>query len=386
MSTLRTRAAVLIADDRARPYAESRPIEVMDLELHGPGPGELLVRVDAAGVCHSDLSVVDGNRPRPTPMVLGHEAAGEVLELGTGVTDVATGDRVVLVFVPRCGSCAACAGGTPALCPRAAAANTAGELLRGGRRFGQRTEGGLRGQPIHHHLGVSAFAEYAVVDRGSVVVVPDDLPPTTAALFGCALLTGAGAVLNTAAVRPGESVAVLGLGGVGLAAVLGAVVAGAHPIVAVDPVAHKRELALDLGATHAVDPTTEGGTVGQVRELVSGGVHYAFEAVGSAAVLGDAWSATARGGTTVAIGLPHPSQELHISAAQLVAEARTLVGSYLGGAVPERDLPRLVELWRAGRLPVERLHSSSLPLDDVNAAMDALADGGTVRQVLLPHG
>lgn len=383
---MRTRAAVLVADDRSRPYADSCPVEVMELELDGPGPGELLIRVDAAGVCHSDLSVVDGNRPRPTPMVLGHEAAGEVLEVGAGVTDVATGERVVLVFVPRCGTCAACASGTPALCPRAATANTAGELLRGGRRFVALRSGPLQGRPIHHHLGVSAFAEYAVVDRGSVVVVPDDLPPATAALFGCALLTGAGAVLSTAAVRPGESVAVLGLGGVGLAAVLGAVVAGAHPIVAVDPVARKRELALELGATHAVDPTADGGTVAHVRELVTGGVHYAFEAVGSAAVLTDAWSVTARGGTTVAIGLPHPSQELRISAAQLVAEARTLVGSYLGGAVPERDLPRLIELWRAGRLPVEKLHSTSLPLDDVNAAMDALADGGTVRQVLLPQG
>jgi alcohol dehydrogenase len=378
---VRTRAAVLLADDRPRPYAESRPLEVLDLELAPPGPGELLVRIDAAGVCHSDLSVVDGNRPRPTPMVLGHEAAGEVVERGPGVADVAVGDRVVLVFVPRCGTCAACASGTPALCSRAAAANTAGELLRGGRRFGE-----LDGRPIHHHLGVSAFAEHAVVDRGSVVVVGGDVPPATAALFGCALLTGAGAVLNTAVVRPGGSVAVLGLGGVGLAAVLGAAVAGAFPIVAVDPVAAKRDLALELGATHAVDPSDPAGTTAQVRDLVPGGVQHAFEAAGAAAVLTDAWSVTTRGGTTVAIGLPHPSQELRVPAAQLVGEARTLVGSYLGGAVPERDLPRLVDLWRAGRLPVERLHSSSAPLDDVNAAMDALAEGHTVRQVLLPHG
>jgi alcohol dehydrogenase len=378
---VRTRAAVLLADDRPRPFAESRPLEVLDLDLAPPGPGELLIRVDAAGVCHSDLSVVDGNRPRPTPMVLGHEAAGEVLEVGAGVTDVAVGDHVVLVFVPRCGTCAACAAGTPALCPRAAAANTAGELLRGGRRLGD-----LDGRPINHHLGVSAFAEHAVVDRGSVVVVPDDIPAATAALFGCALLTGVGAVLSTASVRPGESVAVLGLGGVGLAAVMGAAVAGANPIVAVDPVASKRELALELGATHVVDPATDGGSAPGIRAFVAGGVAHAFEAVGSAAVLADAWAATARGGTTVAIGLPHPSQELRISAAQLVGDARTLVGSYLGGAVPERDLPRMIELWRAGRLPVERLHSTSLPLDDVNLAMDELADGRTVRQVLLPHG
>jgi alcohol dehydrogenase len=377
---VRIRAAVLLADDRPRPYAESRPLEVLDLDLEPPGPGELLVRIDAAGVCHSDLSVVDGNRPRPTPMALGHEAAGEVVEVGDGVRDVAVGDRVVLVFVPRCGTCAACAGGTPALCAGAQAANAAGELLRGGRRLRD-----ADGRPVHHHLGVSAFADHAVVDRGSVVVVPDDLAPATAALFGCALLTGVGAVLSTAAVRPGTPVAVLGLGGVGLAAVLGAVVVGATPIVVVDPVEAKRELALEFGATHAVDPAGVGGTATRVRELTGGGAAAVFEAVGSAAVLADAWASTARGGTTVAIGLPHPSQELRVPVTQLVGEARTLVGSYLGGAVPERDLPRLVALWRAGRLPVERLHTATLPLDRVNEAMDALAEGRTVRQVLLPH-
>lgn len=375
---MRTRAAVLVATDRVRPYADTRPVEVVELELAPPGPGELLVRVEAAGVCHSDLSVVDGNRPRPTPMALGHEAAGEVVEVGVGVTDVAVGDHVVLVFVPRCGTCTECASGRPALCEPAAAANTAGELLRGGRRWGD-----LDGVPVNHHLGVSAFAEHVVVDRGSVAVVPDDVPFAIAALFGCALLTGAGAVLNSAAVRPGESVAVFGLGGVGLAAVLGAVVAGAHPIVAIDPVPGKQELALEFGATHAIGTEDVQQTV---RGLVPGGVRYAFEAVGSARVLADAWAVTRRGGTTVSVGLPHPSQQLTIPATQLVGEARTLMGSYLGGAVPQRDIPAMVALWKAGRLPVERMHSSSLELDDINRALDELADGRVVRQVLHPGG
>ncbi|GGI06935.1 alcohol dehydrogenase catalytic domain-containing protein [Egicoccus halophilus] len=375
---MRTRAAVLVATDREPPYARSRPLEIVELDLAPPGAGELLVRVEAAGLCHSDLSVVDGNRPRPTPMVLGHEAAGEVVEVGAGVTDVEVGDHVVLVFVPRCGTCAECAAGRPALCERAAAANTSGELLRGGRRWGT-----LGGQEVHHHLGVSAFAEHVVVDRGSVVVVPDEVPFATAALFGCALLTGAGAVLSSAQVRPGESVAVFGLGGVGLAAVLGAVVAGAHPIIAVDPLEAKRELALELGATSAIGVED---VVDTVRELVPGGVRHAFEAVGSARVLGDAWAVTRRGGTTVAIGLPHPSQELTIPAVQLVGEARTLTGSYLGGSVPQRDIPALIELWRGGRLPVERMHSSSLALEDLNAALDELAAGRTVRQVVHPGG
>jgi alcohol dehydrogenase len=375
---MRTRAAVLRELERPRPWARSRPLEVVEVELDPPGPGELLVRIDAAGVCHSDLSVVDGNRPRPVPMALGHEAAGEVLEVGAGVRDVRAGDRVVLVFVPRCGSCLACASGQPALCEAAAAANTAGELLRGGRRLREPD-----GTVLQHHLGVSAFAGHAVVDRGSAVVVGDDVPPETAALFGCALLTGAGAVLNTAGTRPGESVAVLGLGGVGLSAVLGAQLAGAHPIVAVDPVAAKRQLALELGATHALEPA---GAVERIRELVPGGVRHAVEAVGSAAVLQDAWAMTRRGGTTVAAGLPHPSQRLEIPVVQLVGEARTLVGSYMGSSVPQRDLPRLVDRWRAGGLPIERLRTATLPLDEVNEAMDALADGGQVRQILLPHG
>jgi alcohol dehydrogenase len=373
---MRTRAAVLRELERPRPWADSRPLEVVEVELDPPGPGELLVRVDAAGVCHSDLSVVDGTRPRPVPMALGHEAAGEVLEVGAGVRDVAVGDRVVLVFVPRCGSCAACAGGQPALCEAAATANAAGELLRGGRRLRE-----LDGGELQHHLGVSGFAEHVVVDRGSAVVVGDDVPPETAALFGCALLTGAGAVLHTAAVRPGESVAVLGLGGVGLSAVLGARMAGAHPIVAVDPVPAKRELALELGASHALDVA---GVVEAVRELVPGGVDHAVEAVGAAAVLQDAWSMTRRGGTTVAAGLPHPSQELRIPAVQLVGEARTLKGSYMGSSVPQRDVPRLIDRWRAGLLPIERLRTATLGLDQVNEAMDALADGQQVRQVLLP--
>ena len=369
---------MLIPGEHERPYTDSQPMMIVELELSAPGPGELLVRIDAASLCHSDLSVVNGDRPRPTPMVLGHEAAGEIVGLGAGITDVAEGDRVVLVFVPRCGSCADCSSGRPALCERAAAANGAGELLRGGRRWGE-----LDGAMVHHHLGVSAFSEYAVVDRSSVVVVPADVPAATAALFGCALLTGTGAIFNSAEVRPGESVAVFGLGGVGMAAVLGASIVGADPIVAIDPIAAKRDLALELGATHAFPPE---GAVEAIRELSGGGVAHALEAVGSARVLGDAWAATRRGGTTVAIGLPHPSQELRIPAVELVGQARRLVGSYLGDAVPERDLPRLIRLWRSGRLPVERLHAASMALDDINRALDELSDGGTLRQVFAPHG
>lgn len=322
----------------------------------------------AAGLCHSDLSVVDGTRPRPVPMVLGHEAAGVVEAVGPGVTDVRPGDHVVLSFVPSCGLCAECAGGEPTLCAAAAAANGEGRLLGGGRRFTG------DGAPVHHHLGVSAFSERIVVARASAVVVDPTVPLELAALFGCAVVTGAGAVLNTAGVRPGDSVAVFGLGGVGLAAVMGAALAGAQPLVAVDPVEFKRELALELGATAALHPDE----VGELR------VRYAFEVAGQPAVLAAAYAATSRGGTTVAIGLPHPSRELTLNALSLVAESRTLKGSYLGTAVPQRDIPLLVSLWQAGRLPVERLRGATVRLDDLNGALDALADGEVVRQIVVP--
>jgi alcohol dehydrogenase len=359
-----------------RPYTESRPLEVVELDLEGPRAGELLVRVEAAGVCHSDLSVVDGSRPRPVPMALGHEAAGVVEEVGPGVLDVVVGERVVLVFVPSCGSCPECSGGRPALCRRGAASNTAGELLRGGRRLS------LDGEPVHHHLGVSAFSSHVVVDRGSCVVVPASVPGPTAALFGCALLTGVGAVQSTVVTRPGDTVAVLGLGGVGLSAVMGAAMAGADLVVAVDPVEEKRALALELGATHAFGPGAE--TVQAIRDLTGGGARIAVEAVGSEQVMADAFAMTARGGTTVLVGLPHPARELRVPAVQVVAEARTIVGSYMGSASPQRDIPRLVALWQQGRLPVERLASGQTGLEGVAAAFDALADGHAVRQLVIP--
>lgn len=371
---MRTRAAVLETAGAPAPYAESRPLAVAELDLEPPGDGELCVRIDAAGICHSDLSVVDGSRVRPLPMALGHEAAGEVVETGPGVRGVRPGDRVVLVFVPACGVCEPCAAGTPALCAPGAAANTAGTLLRGTRRLRR------GGEPVLHHLGVSAFSEYAVVDRASAVVVDPDLPPDIAALFGCAVLTGVGAVQHTAGVRPGDPVAVFGCGGVGMAAVMGAALAGAYPVVAVDPVPAKRELALQVGATHALDPA------GEVREVVPDGVRYAFEAVGSAAVMAAAYAATGRGGTTVAVGLPHPAAEITLPALSVVAEARTLTGSYLGSGSPGRDIPRLVRLWRAGRLPVDRLRGASVALEDINSAMDDLAQGTALRQIVLPHG
>ena len=374
---MKIRAAVLHEMGLPRPYAESRPIKVEDLELDPPGTGEALVRIQAAGLCHSDLSVIDGNRPRPTPMALGHEAAGVVEALGPGVTDLEVGDHVVLVFVPSCGHCLPCATGRPALCEPAAAANGAGTLLSGERRLSR------DGAPVHHQVGVSAFAEAAVVSRNSLVKIDKSLPIEIAALFGCAVLTGVGAVINTAQVPPGASVAVVGLGGVGLCALLGAQLAGARRIVALDLQAEKLELARQLGATDAFE-AGDPDCAEKVREATGGGLDYAFEMAGSVKAMELCYRVTRRGGTTVSAGLSHPDQHFAVQHVNLVAEERTVKGSYVGSCVPIRDVPNLIELYQRGRLPVDRLMSETVGLDDLNAAFDRLAEGRTVRQILVP--
>ncbi|AYF98280.1 alcohol dehydrogenase catalytic domain-containing protein [Protaetiibacter intestinalis] len=365
---MRIRGAVLERTGDPRPYVESRPLAVRELELDPPGAGELLVRIEVAGVCHSDLSVVDGSRPRPVPMLLGHEAAGIVEVLGAGVTDVAVGDRVVMTFLPRCGACAGCASAGRMPCEPGSAANAAGELLGGGHRLH------ADGASIAHHLGVSAFADHAVVSRRSVVPVPRDLPAEVAALLGCAVLTGGGAVLNAARPAPGEPVLVVGLGGVGMAALLVARALG-HPVIAVDARDDKLAAARALGADRAV----------LAEELAASGVRapVAIEAAGHPAAFEAALAATAPGGTTVTVGLPHPDARASVSPLVLTAEARTVVGSYLGSSVPERDIPRYVELWRAGRLPVEALVSDRIRLDDIVAAFDTLAEGAALRQLIV---
>jgi alcohol dehydrogenase len=373
---MKTRAALLRQMGLPRPYAQSKPLRIEDLVLADPGPGEFLVRVTAAGLCHSDLSVIEGARPRPMPMVLGHEATGIVEALGPNVTGFAPGDHVVFSFVPMCGACLPCAEGRPALCQPGAAANTAGTLLGGTRRWCDVPEG-----PVHHHLGVSGFAAYTVANARSAVRIDADLPPEIAALFGCAVLTGAGAVFNTARVRAGASVAVFGMGGVGLAAVLAACAAGANPVIAVDTLAEKLALARSLGATHTVAAGPD--AVAEIRELTGGGAAYVFESVGSEVVLGQAYAATSRGGETIATGLPHPSKQFAVPAVSLVAEERTVRGSYMGTSVPLRDIPRYVGLYQAGRLPVDRLLTHRLALDDINEGFDRLAEGRAVRQVVL---
>ena len=372
---MQTRAAVLNFAPAQRPYADSQPLSIDRVELDDPGPGEVLVRLVAAGLCHSDLSVINGDRPRPTPMALGHEAAGVVERCGEGVADLTEGDHVVFVFVPSCGACGPCAEGRPALCEPGAAANTAGTLLSGARRIHRGSE------VLHHHVGASAFAQHAVVSRRSLVKVDRELPLQIAALFGCAVLTGMGAVVNTGAVRAGQRVLVVGLGGVGLAAVLGALAAGAAQVIAADVNADKLAAARGLGATATIDAKDD-GAASAIRELTGGGVDVAVETAGVVPALELAYEATRRGGQTVTASLANPDARFALSPVRLVAEERTLRGSYLGGGVPSRDIPRYIALHRAGRLPVEKLHTGTSALDDINAAFDVLDRGEAVRHLI----
>jgi alcohol dehydrogenase len=386
---MKTRAAVLYEMGLAQPYSKSSPLVVDEITLAPPGPGEVLVEIAAAGLCHSDLSVVDGSRPRVMPMVLGHEASGIVREVGpTGqnaaggsrTAEFAPGDHVVFSWVPICRRCHFCITGRGALCEPGGQANIAGTLLNGARRF---TESRSQlPQSCNHHLGVSAFSQFTVAAQESLVKIDDTLPLGVAALFGCAVMTGVGAVLNTARAKAGSSVAIFGMGGVGLSAVMGARAAGTYPIIAVDRIPEKLTLARELGATHTVN-AMEDDPVAAIKELASGGADYAFESVGSETVLIQAYESTRRGGTTITVGLPAPDKMFAVPALGIVAEERTIKGSYMGSCVPSRDIPRYIAMYQAGILPVDKLHTHTLRLEEINVGFDRLAQAQAVRQIIL---
>jgi alcohol dehydrogenase len=373
---MKTRAAVLFKPDLTPPYGVSRPLRVMEIDLDPPGRGEVLVRIRAAGLCHSDLSVIDGTRPRQLPLVLGHECAGEVEKLGPGVTDLRVGDHVVASFVPSCGACEPCIGGRPALCEPGFAANMAGTLLGGARRLK------IEDREIYHFLGVSAFAEHAVLARNSLIRVDPRLPFDEAAVFGCAVITGTGAVVNTAGVPRGSTVAIVGLGGVGLAALLAAHMLDAKVLVAIDLSEEKLTVARILGASHTLN-AGDADCAKKVRELTGGGVQFAFEAAGSVKALELAYRITRRGGTTVSMGLSAADQRVSLSHLSLVSEERTVKGSFMGSSVPSRDIPRYIGWYQAGKLPVKRLLSEHIALEQINEGFDRLLASQSVRQIVM---
>lgn len=364
---MKIRGAVLDQIGLPRPYTASTPLAITELELAPPGDDELLVRIEAAGLCHSDLSVIDGNRVRPVPMLLGHEAAG-VVERAGGSTGLQPGQRLVLTFLPRCGQCDGCATEGLAPCIPGSAANGKGTLMDGDVRLSR------DGAPVLHHLGVSGFATHAVVDRRSVVPVDADVPPLVASLLGCAVLTGGGAILNAGTPRPGQTVVVVGLGGVGMAAVLTALAHDDVRVIGVDTLPDKLDRARALGA-HSVLTPDQAIDEGVKAPIV-------VEAAGNGPALETAIGLTAPGGRTITVGLPRPDARISVSPLGFVAEGRSLIGSYLGSSVPSRDIPQFVELWRAGRLPVEKLVSARITLDRINTGMEELADGRAVRHVI----
>lgn len=370
------RAAVLDTCTTDRPFSDSRPLTVETIDADGPMAHEVLVRIDAASLCRSDLSVITGVRPWPMPIVPGHEASGIVEETGADVSGLAPGDRVVLVYQPHCGACPCCIAGDAHLCAPGLAANRAGKLLTGGPRLS------LNGDALHHHMGLSAFAEMAIVSQQSVVKVDPALPAEIAALFGCAVMCGAGSVINSGAVKAGETVAIAGIGGVGASAILGARLAGASRIVAVDPDAEKRRTAIDLGATDAVAGGPDAAD--EILEMTGGGVDCALETAGVLGAFETAYGAAKRGGRVVTAGLASPETPFALDIAAHVTSAKTIAGSYMGSCNPAIDIPKFVELYTSGRFPVDRLITHRMNLADVNTALENMAASRALRQILAP--
>ncbi len=365
------RAAVLRGNDR--------PVEIADVELAPPGPDEVEVTIAAAGVCHSDLHVVRGEWERHTPVVLGHEGSGVVTRLGEGVTDLAVGDHVVLSWVPHCGTCRFCLAGKPSQCLPSA------EVIAGeGTLFDGTTRLTIDGTKCYHYLGVSSYAERAVVPATGAIKVREDAPLDLIAIVGCAVATGVGAVRNTAAVPVGATVAVIGCGGVGLSCVQGAKLAGAARIVAVDMNPNKLGLARRLGATDVLDASNH-DVVSSLKEQVEEGLDYVFDAIGLISTTEQAIASLGMGGAAVVVGLPPNGERATFDPMVLAEHDQRILGSNYGSCVPHRDIPALVDLFMSGELDLESMVSAARPLDEAAAALDDLGRGEALRQLLLPN-
>lgn len=347
---------------------------VDDIDLVPPGIGEVRVRVDWCGLCHSDLSQVDGVHPVPTPAILGHEAAGEVVEVGPGVTQLAVGDHVVLSPNAACGHCYWCVRSEFSSCANASAIAMA-MLPDGTTRLSRRREIVYRG------LGLAAMAEEVVVGESGAIRIDPDLPLDLACIIGCAVQTGVGSAIHAAGVRPGDTVLVMGAGGIGLSIVQGARIAGAGRIIVSDPVAERREVAGRLGATDVVDPAVD-DVVGVAHALTGVGVDYAFDAVGSAPLVEAALNATRNAGTTVLVGAAPIDHEVHLNPALTMFTEKRLIGTLLGGCHAPRDFPTLVALWKSGALDLDTMVTKRRPLSEIGDALDDMRAGRGIRTVL----
>jgi NDMA-dependent alcohol dehydrogenase len=357
------------------------PLRIEPVEVLPPGPGEVQVRMLAAGVCHSDLHVMKGDQPLRVPIILGHEGAGVIEAVGDGVTTVEPGDPVIPIWRLSCGRCAYCLGGRPALCDIGTQIRFTGRMPDGTTRFR-----GAAGEEILHYAGVSTFSQFSTMPEGAVVKIPRDVSFLHAALIGCGVITGFGAVTRAAEVEPGSSVAVFGCGGIGLNVIQSARLAGAIRIIGVDTVPGKEVHARALGATDFLDATA-GDPVAAIRDLTGGqGVDYAFEAVGLPEPIEQAYDATRKGGTCVVVGIAPPAARARINVNALVYAEKTLRGSIYGSTRPRTDLIRLIDLHRAGKIELDRLLTRTYPLEEINEAYAALERGEVARSLVLPHG
>jgi NDMA-dependent alcohol dehydrogenase len=351
---------------------------VEEVELGEPGPGEVEVRLAASGVCHSDWNVVTGATANPLPAVLGHEGAGVAGAVGDGVETVAEGDHVVLSWLPACGRCFYCSRGRQVLCDVAMADMFRGTLPGGTLRLSQ------NGDHLYHYSYLSAFAERCIVPEGCCVPIRKDAPLDVAALVGCAVMTGYGAAVTRARVCPGSAIAIFGVGGVGLSAIMGSRLAGAAAVVAIDPFPFRRETALELGATHALDPGSDDVTA-CLRDLTNGrGADAAIDSAGVPGVLAQAYAAVRRGGIVVAVGLPPEGATAELPASELAREEKVITGSFYGSCSPQVDMPMVLDLYMDGHLPLDRLVSRTYPLEEINEAFAAMNAGDVARAVIHP--
>jgi len=352
-------------------------LDIREVDVARPRAGEVLVRMAVGGICHSDLHVMTGHLNAPIPSILGHEGAGTVVETGSGVTSVRPGDNVIPLWRLSCGECEYCTSARPALCAVGLTIRSTGRLLDGSSRFS------LNGSEIKHFLGVSTFSEYTVILERALVKVPRDIPLQQAALLGCAVITGIGAVMNAARVKPGSQVAVFGSGGVGLNVIQGAALAGAEKIIAVDLLDNKLEMARQFGATHTVNASS-GDPVEQVRSLTGQrGVDYAFEVIGLPQTVRQAFDSLAKRGEAIVLGVTPLETEVSIPIMPLIFEERVLKGSVYGSSRPRIDIPKLMNLYRAGKLKLDELVTRTYSFDQINEAYAALERGEVARTVVL---
>ena len=351
------------------------PLSIEDIEISPPKENEVLIKTVASGICHSDYSMLHGKLRSPLPIVLGHEGAGVIEAVGPGVTGLKVGDHVVCSLSPSCGKCEMCLEGREYICQEMTKVSSYGCMLDGTTRLRKGSE------EIRQLCAIGSFAEKMVIPAGSAIKVRDDAPLKTVCLIGCGVTTGTGASVNTVDIHPGDGVAVIGCGGVGLSILQGARIKGANPLIAVDPMEEKRKLALSLGATHAIDPFKE-NLVQRIMEITGKGVHYAFEALGTMATINDAFSIIRPTGEAVIVGMPNLKEVYELPVGQLLTE-KEFRGSVYGSSRPKRDLPKFVDWYMSGELKLDEMITKRIRLEDVNQAFAEMGRGEGARSVIM---